>query len=209
MIIEMWFDFICPFCYMGKRILEKALSEFNHQDEITIVFKSYELNPNEVSDPNISVNEGLAEKYGVSVEKARRMNENVALRAKQYGLHYNIDTLMQTNTFDAHRLMKYAETMSLAYEMTEKLFKAHFTDGYFIGSKTVLADLAFDVGLDKEKVLEILNSNQFSNEVRKDEQEAMSMNLNGVPFFLFNRKYSISGAQGIEVFIETLKKTSK
>lgn len=209
MKIEVWSDFVCPFCYMGKRILEKALSQFAHRDQVEVVFKSFELNPNEKNNPNRSVNEVLAEKYGMSIEEAQRMNEQVAGRAKTFGLTYNIQGMKQCNTFDAHRLFKLAETKGKGVEMTERLFKAYFTDGLFLGGKDVLISLAKEVGLDEKEAQDVLATDTYAKEVRSDESEARSIGVQGVPFFVVNQKYAISGAQPLELFIDTLNKVWK
>lgn len=206
MKIEVWSDFVCPFCYIGKRRLEIALDEFQHKDKVEVTFKSFELDPTVQTDSTISIHESLAQKYGMSVEKAKEMNQGVIDQAKEVGLDYNFDEMSPTNTFDAHRLAKFAETKGKLAEMTERLLHAHFVESKQVSEHDTLIDLAGEVGLDKEEVKSVLSSNQFEKEVRAEETEAQTIGVRGVPFFVINRKYAISGAQPKEVFADALQK---
>ncbi|MFS0674788.1 DsbA family protein [Ornithinibacillus sp. 179-J 7C1 HS] len=206
MKIEIWSDFVCPFCYIGKRRLELALNEFAHREQVQIEYRSYELDPEAVANPNQSVHEYLANRKGMSVEKAREQNANVAKQAETVGLTYNFDTMQHTNTFDAHRVAKYAATKNLGKEITEKLLQAYFTDSELISDHDTLKRLATDVGLDGEEVEDLLETNRFAKRVREDEDLATQIGVGGVPFFVFNEKYAISGAQPKEVFQEVLEK---
>lgn len=206
MRLEVWFDFICPFCYMGKKSLEMALKETGLVGQIEVIYKSFELDPNEISDRNTSINVRLAEKYGITLEEAQKMNENVKLLAQGYGLDYYIEGMKQTNTFNTHRLMKYAETKGKGREITEGLFRAYFTEGKFLDDIEVLASLAEEVGLNREEVLRIINSQAFSNEVRKDERQTAKLGITGVPYYLFNGKYTLSGLRDVDTLSMILKK---
>lgn len=202
MKIEIWSDYVCPFCYIGKRKLEQALSDFSGETEI--IFKAFQLDPGVKTEDNLSINEVLAKKYRVSIEKAKEMNNNVANQAKLVGLNFNYEKMKYPNTFFAHRLVHYASTKGLDKELSERLFKAHFIENLNIGLKGTLVQLSKEVGLDGS--LEVLESNQFSEEVKFDLQEARDIQIQGVPFFVFNRKYAISGAQPLKVFQDTIKK---
>ena len=210
MKIEIWSDFVCPFCYIGKRRLEQALEKFPEREHIEIIFKSFELDPYVETNHSISIHEALAKKYGIRVEEAKSMNENVIRQAKSVGLEYNFENMSPTNTFRVHRLAKYAETEGKALEMTERLLSAHFIESKRIDDLEHLVQLAEDVGLDREKVLEVLqDETKYAEEVRRDEQEAGLLGIRGVPFFVINRKYAISGAQPEEVFLKALQKVAE
>lgn len=206
MKIEVWSDYVCPFCYIGKRNLEQALSQFDHHDQVEVSFKSFELDPGVQTDPRISINEALAKKYGVSVAQAKEMNDQMIQRAAQAGLAYNFDNIKQINTLHAHRLAKFAESKGKGAEMAETLLKAHFVESQFIGGEDTLVELAAKVGLDVEETRTVLRGEEFTEQVRSDEAEAAALGVQGVPFFVINRKYAISGAQPVSVFTETLEK---
>lgn len=206
MKIEVWSDFVCPFCYVGKRILENALEKFEHSDEVEVTFKSYELDPTSVSDDSVHFEEELAKKKNMSVENIKEMNESIILRAKEVGLGYNFDNMKQTNTLDAHRLMKFAETQDKGDVYTERVLKAHFEESEFIGSQDTLVRLATEVGLDEAESRAVLESGKYLDNVRADQAEATDLGVQGVPFFVINRKYAVSGAQPEELFLQTLEK---
>jgi len=198
--IEVWSDFGCPFCYIGKRRLERALESFSHRDEIELVYRSFELDPGAPKDTESSIHELLAVKYGLSLEQAKESNRNVAQQAQTEGLTYNFDTIIPTNTFDAHRLAHYAGEQGKAKEMTERLFQAYFTDSLHIGDRDTLVRLAEEVGLDGAAVREVLEQNTYADAVREDENEARRLGIRGVPFFVLRGKYAVSGAQPLEIF---------
>ncbi|MFE7062620.1 DsbA family oxidoreductase [Sutcliffiella sp. NPDC057660] len=206
MKIEVWSDFVCPFCYIGKRRLEEALEKFPQRDQVEVQYKSFELDPNAKRDTNLTIHEILAKKYGMPVSEAKKMSEGVAAQAATVGLQFNFDTNIPTNTFDAHRLAKLAEKKGKDHELTESLLKAHFTDSKHIGSLDFLKDLSAEIGLDVAEVEEVLSGNQYEQDVRADEAEAREIGVQGVPFFVINRKYAISGAQSVETFIQALEK---
>jgi predicted DsbA family dithiol-disulfide isomerase len=205
MKIEVWSDYVCPFCYIGKRLLEQALAEFEHRDQVQIEFKSFELDPNSVNNVDKTLNELIATKYGVSVQRAKEMNDQIIERAKTVGLNYNFDQIKQTNTFDAHRLAKLALKHGKAEVFNERLLKAQFTESQFLGHHETLIQLASEVNLDLDEVKQVLANDDYQDEVRRDEIEAQQIGVKGVPFFVFNRKYAISGAQPLALFKETLE----
>lgn len=206
MKIEVWSDFVCPFCYIGKRLLEQAMDKFPHKDQVEVIFKSYELDPYGESNIKMSVDEVLAKKYNMTLEQVKAMNEQLIQKADSVGLKYNFDNMVQTNTLDAHRLAKYAAEAGKGAELTERILKAHFTESKFIGDKDILTDLAVEVGLDQEEVKKVLSGDDYADAVRADEKEAKQLGVQGVPFFVFNRKYAISGAQPLDLFMDTLEK---
>lgn len=205
MKIEVWSDFVCPFCYIGKRRLEMALNEFEHKKEVELVFKSFELDPRSKKKFDESIHEIIAKKYGISLEQAKASNYQITAQAREIGLNYNFDDIKPTNTFDAHRLSHYAKTEGKMNELSERLLKAYFVESMDISDYEVLTKLAEEVGLNGAKVMDILETGRYEAEVRRDEEEASKLNITGVPYFVFNNKYAVSGAQPKEVFLRALK----
>jgi len=206
MKIEIWSDYTCPFCYIGKRNLETALADFHGKDQVEVEFKSYQLDPNAEKYAGQDFYESMAAKFG-GVERAKQMTAGIAERAKEVGLTFHFDTMKPTNTFDAHRLNKYASQHGKDQEIAEKLLQANFTDSEDVGNLDTLANIAEDVGLDKTKALETLqDETAFRDDVNTDLHEAQQFGITGVPFFLINRKYAISGAQPVETFTQALEK---
>ncbi len=205
--IEVWSDFVCPFCYIGKRRLETALEHFPNKEEVEIEFKSFELDPNAPKNSDIHINEALAKKYGMSVEEAKRANEGLKQQAATVGLDFNFDNMKPTNTFDAHRLAKYAKTVGKEADLTEKLLSAYFTESKNVGDQETLLTIAEAAGIDRESALNVLNDEkEFSNDVRIDQAIAGQYGIRGVPYFIINQKYAISGAQPMESFVGALQK---
>lgn len=206
MKIEVWSDFVCPFCYIGKRRLEEAIAQFPGKDQVEVEFKSFELDPNAQTYSGTGINEALAKKYGMSIEEAKRANEGIGSQAAEVGLTFNFDEMKPTNTFDAHRLAKFAATVGKEKEMTEKLLASYFTESKLISDHDVLVEIAQTAGIEKEETLAVLNdSTKYANDVRIDEALAQQMGVTGVPFFVINQKYSISGAQPTETFRRALQ----
>ena len=193
---------------MGKKRFEEALSQFEGKDSVEIAFKSFELDPESKVDGNPNVYALLAKKYGLSRERASQTLEDITRQARQVGLNYNMEITIQTNTFDAHRLTHYAKTLGLTEAFTERIFKAHFTNGLHIGDHQTLTLLAEEVGMSKEAVLKIIDEDQFAENVRSDEQDAHQLGIRGVPYFLINGKHVVSGAQPSDVFLKTLRLAS-
>ncbi|MGG0741046.1 DsbA family oxidoreductase [Niallia taxi] len=206
MKIEVWSDFVCPFCYIGKRRLEEAIAQFPGKAQVEVEFKSFELDPNAQTYSGTGINEALAKKYGMSIEEAKRANEGIGSQAAEVGLTFNFDEMKPTNTFDAHRLAKFAATVGKEKEMTEKLLASYFTESKLISDHDVLVEIAQTAGIEKEETLAVLNdSTKYANDVRIDEALAQQMGVTGVPFFVINQKYSISGAQPTETFRRALQ----
>ncbi|MCM3124668.1 DsbA family oxidoreductase [Mesobacillus sp. MER 48] len=171
-----------------------------------VTYRCFELDPNMERDIDYNMYEALAKKYGMSIAQAKASTQNMVQMAKESRLEYNIDTLILTNTFDAHRLTMFAKKHGLMAEMTERLLRAYFTDSKHIGDHETLADLAVEVGLNREAVEKMLASNEMAEEVRADESTGQQYGITGVPFFLINKKYAITGAQPTEVIVQSLKK---
>ncbi|WP_310192980.1 DsbA family oxidoreductase [Neobacillus niacini] len=189
---------------MGKKRLEDALKQIDHPIEVT--YRSYELDPTMGRDVKEKMYETLAKKYGMSIAQAKANTDRVVQMAKEVGLDYHMDTLIQTNTFDAHRLTLYAKTQGRMKEMTERILSAYFTESKHIGDHETLTDLAVEVGLKREDVAKMLASEEMADAVRSDEQTAKQYGVTGVPFFLINKKYALTGAQPTETFVQALKK---
>lgn len=206
MRIDIWSDYACPFCYIGKRKLEKALEEFKGKEDVEIVWRSFQLDPNAKDSTDMDMVSGLAKKYNMSKERAQEMIDQMNNMAKEVGLNYNFKDMIETNTMKAHRLAIYAKEFDLMGDMNERLLKAHFIDGINIGDIEALGDLAEEVGMNKEDVINMLNGDKFIKEVEMDRYEAQQLEINSVPFFVFDNKYAVQGAQPTEAFIDVLKK---
>lgn len=164
------------------------------------------MDPTAERDIKENMYEKLAQKYGMSIAQAKANTENMVQMAKEDGLEYHLDTLILTNTFDAHRLTMYAKTRGLMQEMTERILRAYFTESKHIGDHETLTELAAEVGLDREEVEKMLASDEMADAVRADEQTAQQYRITGVPFYLINKKYALTGAQPTEVFVQALNK---
>lgn len=206
MKIEIWSDIACPFCYIGKRKMEKAIEKFPHKDKIEIEWKSFLLNPDQVTQPTKSSQEYLAEVKGWTLEQTKEIIANVSNMASQEGLEYHLDKTVVANTKKAHRLLHLAKTKGKGDEMKETLLKSYFTDALNIDDDTVLLRLGKEIGIKEEVIQEVLSSDKFENEVDQDIYESRQLGVKGVPFFVLDRKFGVSGAQPDEVFDQTLEK---
>ena len=206
MKIEIWSDIACPFCIIGKRQLEAALEQYPQRDEVEITWHSFELDPNAKLDFGMDIFDVLSNKYGMSREQAIDNNDRLSMQAKSLGLEFNMDKLIPTNTFNAHRFVHLATSLRMGNKAHELLFKAYFTDGKKISDVNTLVSIGKEIGIEEDKVVALFNGDAFAYEVRQDEQEAQNIGVKGVPFFLMDRKYAVSGAQGIPAFLEALTK---
>lgn len=200
MKVEIWSDVMCPFCYIGKRHFEEALRAFPYKDGITITWKSFLLNPYLQKNTGQNINEYLAEHKGISLEQARAMNDRVTKMAAEAGLQYDFDKAIVAPSFDAHRFSHLAAAHGLGDAAEEALFKAYFTEGRDISDKPTLVQLGIEIGLDADEVRTALDSDAYAVDVRSDLAEAEQLGARGVPFFVLDRKYAVSGAQPAEVF---------
>jgi predicted DsbA family dithiol-disulfide isomerase len=209
MKVEVWSDIMCPFCYIGKRNYELALKQFANHSDIEIIWKSFQLDPNipNQSDHNVSVYQYLADRKGISLEQSVKMHERVIKMANSVGLEYNYDKAIVANSFKAHRMIQMAKTKGLGDVAEEHLFNAYFCQGKDFGKTEVLIELGKSIGLNEADVNEALNNDEYAYKVKQDIMEAQHIGVNGVPFFLFNHKYVISGAQPVDIFLETLQKS--
>ena len=206
MKVEIWSDVMCPFCYIGKRKFETALAQMPDSSAIEVTWKSFQLQPDLVTDPSKNTITHLAESKGWTMDYTRQAIGHVMQMAEGVGLHYNFDKAVVANSFDAHRLSHYATAMGKGNEMEEELFKAYFVDGKNTADHVTLTALAVRIGLDEQAVKAVLQSDKYAAEVRQDIYEASQVGVTGVPFFVFNNKYAVSGAQDSKVFLEVLQK---
>jgi predicted DsbA family dithiol-disulfide isomerase len=206
MKVEIWSDIVCPFCYIGKRKFEKALEAFTEKDKVEIVWRSFQLDPDMEYVPGQSLHEYRGKRKGVSTEQGKQMNDAMTKMAEEVGLEYNFDKAVINNTLDAHRLLHLAKTNGLQNEMKEELFRAYYTEGKNIGDAETLVQLGADVGLPPVEIRKMLKGSQYKEEVLQDQHIAAQVGARGVPFFVFNDKYAVSGAQPAEVFTQVLNK---
>jgi predicted DsbA family dithiol-disulfide isomerase len=204
MKIEIWSDYNCPFCYIGKVHLEKALAELNLTDKVELIYKAYQLDPTAPKIARFSTAEGLARKYAVSLEEAKAMMNNVVVKAKAIGLTYNYDLVQPTNTFDAHRVIKMA-SKAQAKALNAAFYEAYFTSGKNLADYEVLIQYAIEAGLKKDDVKALLHSDQLKAEVEADISEAKALKVRGVPYFRINKKSVIPGAQPISTFVDVIR----
>ena len=207
MKIEIWSDVMCPFCYIGKRNFEKALTQFAEKEKIEIVWKSFQLDASVPDIATESYEEYLVKRKGLSAEQVKGMLQNVTQMAREAGLDYHFDRSVIVNSLKAHRLIQFAKTRNLGDEAEERLFHAFFTEGKSIADIDTLTQLGVEIGLDATELQVAFTDERYAYQVNQDIQEARQIGVNGVPFFVFNRKYAISGAQPPQAFLETLRKS--
>lgn len=205
MKVDIWSDVRCPFCYIGKRKFESALALFEHKDKVEVEWHSFELDPNAETKPDADPVDYLADRYGRPREWAEEMHENVTQTAAEVGLKFNLGISVVANSFDAHRLIQLAKTEGLGDAIEEHLFEAFFTNGKDISNHQTLVEIGTGAGLDKITVETMLRSTDFTDEVRYDEQTAQQIGVRGVPFFVFNEKLAVSGAQPPDTFLGAMQ----
>ncbi|MFW0782921.1 DsbA family oxidoreductase [Gordonia sp. CPCC 206044] len=209
--VDIWTDINCPFCYLGKGRFEQALSQFPARDDVTVVHRSFELDPTLSVDASGSVEEHIAQKYGISVEEAQANERNVAAQATELGLAYRTSGRDFGSSFDMHRLLHFALTVGKQAELLDSLYAGNFADDQTLfGDHERLVTVAVRAGLDETDVRAVLDDpDAHAEDVRRDEQEAASIGVTGVPFFVFGGKYAVSGAQPTEIFTRALQLVSE
>jgi len=198
---------MCPFCYIGKQHFDKALDSLSFKNEIEVVYKSYQLDPNYHHVDGDTTYKYLSESKGMSIEQVKEMTSHVEQMGRNAGINIDFSTNIPANTFKAHELIHFAATEGKATAIKERLFKAHFEEGLNIEDDNVLLTLAKEVGLSEDEAKEAIHSDKYAYEVKQDFAEAQQIGVRGVPFFLLNRKYAVSGAQPEGAFIEALEKS--
>ena len=203
MIIDVWSDVVCPWCFIGKRRLESALNNFAHKDQVTIRHRAFQLQPD--MKEIVPTAQLLASKMRVSEAQVKEMQANVCAIADGEGLCYNLDDTMSGNTFDAHRLLLWAGTIGKQDELLEAMYSNYFEKSKPLFAHTDLVAVALSVGIDADAAEDLLNSHKFADEVNADRNLSAQLGATGVPFFVFDMKYAISGAQPLEAFTQTLE----
>ena len=204
--VEIWSDVVCPWCYIGKRRFEAALEAFEHRDEVTVMWRSFELDPTAPSAVDGTATERLAAKYGMSLERAEGLHEDMTERAAAEGLEFRFDRARGGNTFDAHRLIHLAATYGHQAAAKERLMRAYFTEGAAISDPETLIALMAEVGVDVDEARDVLSGDRFAEDVREDEQLAGQLGIQGVPFFVIDRRLGVSGAQPPEALVQALER---
>ncbi|MFI8291166.1 DsbA family oxidoreductase [Streptomyces sp. ms191] len=206
MRVEIWSDIACPWCYIGKARFEKGLAAFGHRDEIEVVHRSFELDPNRAKGDTAPVIEMLARKYGRTLDEARSMEAHVASNAHSEGLGYRTEGRDHGNTFDIHRLLHLAKERGRQDQLLDLAYRANFAEERSVFDAETLVTLAVEAGLDETEVRTVLaDETAYAEAVRADEREAAELGANGVPFFVLDRRYGISGGQPAEVFTQALE----
>jgi predicted DsbA family dithiol-disulfide isomerase len=206
MLVEVWSDLVCPWCYLGKRRLEAALEGFSHADRVDVVWRSFELEPDAPREAE-SRRALLVSRYGMTAEQAAERDAQMTALAADAGLEYRPDMAQLGNTFDAHRVLHAARAAGLQGQAKERLLRGYFTEGRKLTDRDTLVELMADAGLDADVARAALADGSFADEVRDDEREAAAIGITGVPFFVLNRRYAVSGAQPSDVLLEALERT--
>jgi predicted DsbA family dithiol-disulfide isomerase len=204
--VEIWSDVVCPWCYLGKRRFEQALSEFEHRDDVQVVYRSFELDPAAAAGVTTPTVERLADKYGMSPAQASQAQRDMTARAAGEGLTFRMGNLRSGNTRDAHRLIQLAKERGRQAEMVERLHRAYFTDEDSVFDHESLTRLAVEAGLDRDDVTGMLAGDAYDDHVRTDEAMARAIGATGVPLFVIDRKYGISGAQPSATITQVLER---
>lgn len=209
MKIDIWSDIACPYCYIGKRKIEQALNQFPHRDKIELVWHSYELDPTLTeSDSSKPYYSYITKRLGITEEQSRKSNAQINKMGQEVGIQYNFDSIVVANTSKALRMVKLAALDNLATEMEEALFKAYFTDGENIGDNNILTRIGSSIGLDSKAITALLNSDEFASDVQSEIEYADNeLNLEYIPFYLFNNKHIVQGSLPVENYLDILHKS--
>ena len=202
--IEIWSDVVCPWCYIGKRRFEDALSRFDHRDEVTVTWRSFELDPTAPSVRSGDLATHIARKYGMEQEGGMRAIAHMTAQAAGEGLDYHLESARGGNTFDAHRLIHLAAARGVQDQVKEAFLAAYHVDGVPIGDRDELARVAVAAGLEPEDVEAVLAGDAYAADVRADEEEAGDLGISGVPFFVIGRRFAVSGAQPADLILDAL-----
>lgn len=205
MKVEIWSDVVCPFCYIGKKHFEKALEALPFKESVEVEWKSFQLDPS-IPEEGLQMTsaEYLEKRKGYPKQQLDQMFQHLAQQGKTVGIDFKNEQAIPANTFKAHRLIHFVQNAGKGSEIEEALFKAHFTDGKDVNNTNVLVELAGEIGLDTQAANKVLTSEQHTDDVKKDIAEARQFNIQGVPFFVIDRKYGLSGAQPIDAFKQAL-----
>lgn len=208
--IEIWFDFVCPFCYLGERKFEMALEAFEGKEDVEISFKSFQLNPSKEVVPMVGkdIHQIIADKYHMSYDQAKANNDRIVASAKEVGLNYRFDILKPGNTEMAHIIAHYAKEVGKDFDLINRFYAAYFEEGADINDEETLLELAAEVSLDRDTLKGRLADPALLAAVKADQKQAQTLGINGVPYFLINGKHTISGAQSMDHFLKVLKRAA-
>ncbi|MET7526518.1 DsbA family oxidoreductase [Streptomyces sp. NPDC005248] len=205
MRVEIWTDIACPWCYIGKARFERALAAFDHHDDVEVVHRSFELNP-KAENGTTPIIDAVAAQYGRTRGQQVAREEYAASEARAEGLGFMVGARVHGNTFDVHRLLHFAKARGLQVELMDLAFRVNFADERSIYDRATLVSLAVEVGLDEAEVRQVLaDAEAYAEEVRADERQAAELGAGGVPFFVLDRQYGVSGLQSIELFSQALE----
>ncbi|MCL1949519.1 MAG: DsbA family oxidoreductase [Turicibacter sp.] len=205
MKIEIYSDIHCPFCYLGKRRLELDLANMPGGDQVEILYRAYVLDPNAPKFSGKSVYQAQADRKGMPVEEIEAAYRNIAEQGKAYGLNYNMDAIIPTNTIDALALVQFAQESELQSTVMEKLYEAYYTDGENISDQEVLKRIATESGLDGSLVADVLNSGKYQQKVREDDAQIRQQKIEGIPYFIVNGTHKFFGSDQIAKVVEALR----
>lgn len=205
MPVDVWSDVICPWCCIGRAHLQSALEQFEHGNDVVVTWRSFELDPHASTQQDVTIDEHLSRKYGISTDEVARMQQAVTQRAAQAGLEFRLERTHPTNTFDAHRLLHLARESGRQEEVTGRFFRGYFTEGAAIGDPAMLATLAEEAGLDPDEIADVLGSDRYADAVRADEDQARAYGVTGVPFFVIDGRYGVAGAQPVDQLLAALR----
>ena len=205
MKVEIWSDVVCPWCSIGKSRFEAAVERFEHGDQVEVVWRSFELDPQAPNHHDGELVDRLAQKYGMTRDQAEAAQARLTAVAAEEGLDFRFDRAQSGNSFDAHRLLHLAAGDGLQNDLKDRLFRAYFTEGEAIGEPETLRRLAIEVGLDPVEVDRVLSGDAFADAVRADEAEAKARGVSGVPFFVVDRRFGVSGAQSADLLLDVLR----
>jgi predicted DsbA family dithiol-disulfide isomerase len=206
--IEIWSDIVCPFCYIGKHQVEEALLSFP-EARIELIWRSYQLNPDEKTDPTLNSTDHLAQSKGWTKEQTEQAQEMVCRMGESCSIDFKFGTVKVINSLDGHRLLHYSKQFGLQTKLKERLFKAHFEEGKNVADHAVLVQIAVELGMMGEDVDQMLGSRKFIQEVHEDLIAGVSLGLRGVPYFVFDGRFAVSGAQGVEGFRNAISEMLK
>ena len=206
MRVDIWSDVVCPWCFIGKRRFETALDRFDHKDQISVVWRSFELDPTAPPVREGDPAERLATKYGITVDQARSAWRRITEAAEGEGLHYRLDRARSGNTFDAHRLAHLAASSGLQDAVEEALMAAYLCEGRALGRREELVEVVVAAGLDRAQVVTTLDGDAYAEAVRADEAEAAARGITGVPFFLLDGRFGVPGAQDVDTMLAVLNR---
>jgi len=203
--IDVWSDFLCPFCHLGRRQLALALQEFEHADDVEVIWHSFQLDPNAPAVGEGSNVQRVADKYGVSLEQMEEQHRSMAEQAAAVGLDFQWDKIVPGNSYAAHRLHHYARSVGCEAEFMDRLMTGWYSEGAAIGDDETLVRLATEAGLEEAEVRAVLDSDDFGHEVRTDLALANQIGITSVPTFVLDQKYGVSGAQGVDSLLGAVK----